>query len=947
MKLKRFAHVTRSSMLLGVSVFAGLASGVAAPEPPAPDFEKEIVPILEFNCISCHRDGNAEGGLRMDSLDWMLRGGDGGAGVVAGKPLESLIVERAALPAGDSDIMPPEGKPLAAKEIDALRRWIAAGASWPKDRHLIARERSDYLPPAPLPPRERKIREVKVFPASVQLDSQRDRQSLVVLARYDNDTTEDVTAHAEFVLKDASLAERRKHTFYPLRDGQTELVAKVAGFEVKVPLTVKAAATRPPVTFELDVLPIFMRERCNTGDCHGSARGKDGFMLSLFGYDPQGDYYRVTREMSGRRINLAIPEESLLVEKSIETVPHTGGKLFEGGSESWLTMVEWLRAGAPEDPANLPEVVDLEVFPHQLLLEGEGAKQQLTVRAKYSDGTDRDVTQWAVYVTNNEPTAAVHEDGVITAGARGEAFVMARYETFTRGSQVIVIPKGLRYERPVIPQNNYVDQLVHEKLHKLRMIQSELCSDEEFLRRAFVDVVGMVPSPEEYASFMADKNPKKRDALVDNLLTRKEFFELWVMKWAELLQIRSASNVAEGLSYKSALLYFNWLQERIAGNVPMDQIVRELLGSTGGTFSNPPTNYYNTERDLLKVAENAAQVFMGYRLQCAQCHNHPFDRWTMNDYYGWAAFFSQIGRKRADDPREEIIFNRASGETKHPVSKKDVVPQFLGGTVAQAPGKDRREIMAAWLTGPENPHFARNIANLVWAHFFGIGIVDPVDDVRVSNPASNPELLDTLAGKLVEYKYDFRRLVRDICTSRTYQLSVRSNESNRDDEKNFSKARVRRMRAEVLLDVITQATGTQNKFRGLPLGARAVQIADGTTSNYFLQTFGRATRETVCSCEVRMDPSLSQALHLINGETVTSKIVQGGLVKKAMDAGKTNEEIIADLYVRCLSRKPTQEENGTVLDQLKKSGAQPAARQQILEDLFWALLNSKEFIFNH
>lgn len=947
MKTKYFHDHDRMAGILSGLLLIWLIPWCVGGENPAADFAKEIVPILELNCVECHRDGKDEGGLRMDTRDGLLRGGDGGAGVVAGKPDEGLIMERVTLPADDSDIMPPKGDPLTSREIEALKRWISAGAAWPEDRVLIARNRADDQPPAPLPAGGPPIREVVVYPPAIQLDHQNDRQSVVVMARYQNDTTQDLTAHTEFALANPALAERRKHTFHPLQDGETQLVAKVAGFEVKVPVAVKGAKVRPPVRFELDVLPVLMRENCNTGDCHGSARGKDGFMLSLFGYDPKGDYYRITREMNGRRINLAIPEESLLVEKSIEAVPHTGGKLFESGSESWQTMVDWLRAGAPEDPADLPKVVDLEVYPQQLVLEGEGVSHQLTVRAKYSDGTDRDVTNRAVYVTNNEPVAAAGEDGLVKAGSRGEAFVMARYETFTKGTQVIVIPKGLKYERPRLPENNYVDKLVHEKLHKLRIIPAEVCTDEEFLRRAYIDIVGQVPAPEEYAAFTQDKNPEKRDALVDRLLVRKEFTEMWVMKWAELLQIRSTDNVAQGLSYKAALLYFNWLQDRIAGKVPMDQIVRELLGSTGGTFANPPTNYYNTERDLLKVSENVAQVFMGFRLQCAQCHNHPFDRWTMEDYYGWAAFFSQIGRKRAEDPREEVIFNRGSGETKHPVDNRNIAPRFLGGAVASAPGKDRREVMAGWLTSPDNPYFSKNIANLVWAHFFGIGIVEPVDDVRVSNPASNPELMDALAAKLVEYDYDFRRLVRDICTSRTYQLSVRSNDTNRDDLKNFSKARVRRMRAEVLLDVITQVTETQNKFKGLPLGARAVQVADGTTSSYFLQTFGRATRETVCSCEVRMEPSLSQALHLINGETVTRKIAEGGLVKTAIAAGQSNEQIVTGLYIRCVSRQPSKEEMAKILGQLQPAEGKADVRQQVLEDLFWALLNSKEFMFNH
>tara|TARA_R110002096_G_scaffold16106_34_gene55259 strand:- start:17101 stop:19917 length:2817 start_codon:yes stop_codon:yes gene_type:complete len=927
------------------------AATAFAAENPGFDFYRDIAPILEFQCVECHQADKIKGDLRMDTHEWIMKGGDSGAAIVPGKPEESSIIDRITLPEDDVDVMPPEGGTLSEKEIALLENWIKAGAPWPENAQLIAKNPDDYKGPQPLPDRGKKIKEVKVYPEAVALETGKDRQSLVVVAKYEDDTTYDVTANTEFVLGKPEMAEKRKHTFYPKANGETELKAKVGGIEVSVPFKVSEAEVRKPTSFKLDVMPVFMRENCNTGECHGSARGQDGFMLSLFGYDPDGDYHRVTREMNGRRINLAIPEESLLVEKSIESVPHTGGKLFEKGSESYKTMVDWLAAGANKDEGDLPEVVDIDVMPHQLLLEGDGTNHQLTVRAKYSDGTDRDVTHLAVFITNNQPTADVSKDGLITAGKRGEAFVMARYDTFTVGSQVIVIPEGLEYKRPTIPSNNYIDELVHEKLHKLRMVPSEICEDDIFLRRVFIDVLGQLPERDDYDAFVASKDPKKREKLVDQLLDRKEFTEMWVMKWAELLQIRSSGNVNQGLSYKAALLYFNWLQEKIADNVPMDEIVQDLLASTGGTFENPPTNYYNTERDQLKVAENVAQVFMGFRLQCAQCHNHPFDRWTMDDYYGWASFFTQIGRKSTEDPREQIIYNRGSGDAKHPVGNRSVKPQFLGGTALtddQLKGKDRRELMAQWMTAPENPYFRTNIANIVWSHFFGAGIIDPVDDVRVSNPPSNPELLTALGNKFVEYKYDFRKVVRDICNSRTYQLSTKANGTNKDDLTNFSKARVRRMRAEVLLDTITQVTETKNKFKGLPLGARAVQVADGNTSNYFLQTFGRASRETVCSCEVRMDPSLSQALHLMNGSTVTSKIDGGALVRRLMTEKKlTPEQIVEDLYIRCVSRKPTADEMKAVTEQVKAIGDDPKQQELVLNDVFWALLNSKEYLFNH
>ncbi len=427
---------------------------------------------------------------------------------------------------------------------------------------------------------------------------------------------------------------------------------------------------------------------------------------------------------------------------------------------------------------------------------------------------------------------------------------------------------------------------------------------------------------------------------MDQLLARKEFADLWVMKFAELLEIRSRDNIVYP---KAAELYFEWLRDQMVTNAPLDRIVRELLTGSGSNFRTPAANYYQIEPDTLKLAENTAQIFMGMRIQCAQCHNHPFDRWTMNDYYGFAAFFSQVGRKPSDDPRETIVFDRPSGEVKHPVTGADMRPKFLGGEVPEIKGQTRREVLAKWLTSPDNPYFARNLANMLWGHFIGRGIIEPVDDVRISNPAANPELLNALAAKLVEYHYDFKKLVRDICTSRTYQLASRANDSNASDDRNFSRAAIRRIRAELLLDCVSQVTETQDKFPGLPRGARAVQIADGNTGTYFLTTFGRASRTTVCSCEVKIDPNLSQALHLLNGDTLQSKIEQGGVVKRLLKEGRSPEQVVEELYLRCLSRKPTADE----ATRLKTFLCADAKTEQVLDDLFWSLLNSKEFVFNH
>ncbi|MGE3818736.1 MAG: DUF1549 domain-containing protein [Isosphaeraceae bacterium] len=796
--------------------------------------------------------------------------------------------------------------------------------------------------PAPSPAPTSGVVKLNVFPSDVQLSAARDRQSLVVQALYADGITRDVTTESTITPANPALLRREGSTFHPVADGETTLDVGFADHLIRVPVKVANATLDTPISFRLDVMPVFMKAGCNTGSCHGAARGKDGFRLSLFGFDPAGDHFRLTRELSGRRVNLFSPTESTLLEKADGSVPHTGGKRFERSSEHFQTLARWIEAGVPDDDlGKLPTVVAVELSPKEAVLDGEGSTQRMTVRARYSDGTDRDVTSLSVFLSNNDGSASVDDSGLVTAGTRGEAFVMARFETFTVGSQFIVLPRGLAFEAPDEPEANYVDTLVAAKLNKLRITPSPVCSDEVFVRRVFLDIVGLPPTAEEFEAFLASKEPDKRARLIDALLERKEFSEIWVGKWAESLQIRS--NVNGIANYKGMFLYYNWLVEKLSKNTPMDEMVRELLGANGGTFKNPATNFYQTTTDTLLLTENVAQVFMGMRIQCAQCHNHPFDRWTQNDYYGFAAFFSQIGRKQSDDYRETIVFNSGGGEMAHPVGGAVMKPKFLGGETPDTAGKDRRVLLANWLASPQNPWFATSFANRVWAHFLGVGIVEPIDDFRVSNPASNPELLEELGKRFTASKYDLKQLVRDVCNSRTYQRSTQRNESNELDDRNFSHGLVRRIKAESLLDAISAVTETKDKFQGLPLGARAVQLADGGASTYFLTTFGRATRETVCSCEVKMEPTLSQALHLLNGDTINAKIKQGGVIERLVATRKFPEERLVDLYVRCLSRKPTREE----LDKLIPLFGEGANVTQALEDVFWALLNSREFLFNH
>ena len=783
------------------------------------------------------------------------------------------------------------------------------------------------------------LTEIRAFPSSVDLRTRRDRQSIVVQALFDDGTTRDVTGEAAFTVANPALIELRQATARPAADGGTTLKLAWGGKELTLPVTVTNAAVERPTSFKLDVMPVFMKGGCNSGACHGAARGKDGFRLSLFGFDPDNDHRRLTTELIGRRINLAVPEESLLLEKALGKVPHGGGQRFGPETEMYDILLRWLKAGAPADGSDVARCTALEIQPSQMVMESN-TTQRVTVRATYSDGTHADVTSMGLYLSNNDPVAKISPEGIVSSAQRGEAFVMARYATFTVGSQVIVIPRGLKYTWPPTPENNYIDQLVDAKLKKLRLTPSGICADGTFLRRAYLDITGTVPTPGEVEAFAADPAKDKRDHLIDQLLGRKEFIDLWVMKWAELLQIRSSAN---RVSYKAALLYYNWLADNLAANRPINEVVMELLTASGGTFKNPPANYYQNETDTIKTAENVAQVFMGIRIQCAQCHNHPFDRWTMNDYYSFAAFFSRIGRKGGEDPRETIVFAADGGEVNHPVDKRVMPPKFLGGAQPDCKDEDRRAVLARWLVAPENPFFARNLVNIIWSHFMGRGIIEPVDDARASNPASNPELLAALAGHFTDQHFDFKQLVREICRSRAYHSASEPNDDNAGDTRDFSHAPVRRLRAEVLNDVVSQVTETRDKFQGLPRGAHAVQIADGAVSTYFLTTFGRASRETCAASEVKTDPTLSQALQLLNGEVTHQKIQEGGLVARWLKEGKTPAQIIENLYLRCFGRKPDAAETAKLSDSLKDE----PQKEPALNDVFWALLNSKEFLFNH
>lgn len=780
---------------------------------------------------------------------------------------------------------------------------------------------------------------IKVFPEQVEIPYLTDDQRFVVHALLADGSTRDVTHEILITGMDDGIASVRNGLIHPLQSGKTSFTLTYGGLSTSMEVEVMEGVADRPVSFRNDVIAVLTRAGCNTGKCHGAASGKDGFRLSLFGYDPAGDHFRLTREIPGRRIQLADPQNCLLINKATGDVPHTGGGLIPRESQGYSTIMRWLAEGAKADPPGTPTPVGIEVFPPKAVMSKPGESQTLAVFARYDDGTVRDVTELSVFLSNNDASATVTENGLVEGTGPGTAFILARFDEFTAGSFMIVRP-GRTYAAPDFKPANDIDEMIRDRWVDLHLQPSELCSDETFIRRVYLDTVGTLPTPEETQRFLEDPSEDKRSKIIDDLVGREAFLDMWTLRLAELLLIRRAN----GLSEKALMGYDAWLRERVKGGVTVDQIVRQLIPATGSTFENPPTSYFQTETTPQLIAENIAQSFLGMRLQCAQCHNHPFDRWTMDDYYGFAAFVSQVGYKQGKDPREITIYDTGEGTLQHPVPGREIRPKFLGGDYPQLPpGTDYRVILADWITSKENTAFSENLANVIWEQLMGIGIITPVDDVRVSNPPSNPDLLKLLGEKLVAYDYDVRPLAREILNSKVYQLTTKANDWNRWDNRDFSHAHVRRVRAEVLLDCINQVTETSDTYSGLPLGGRAIEIPDGRSNNYFLETFGRSDRSTACSCEVSTAPTLSQALHLLNGETTSGKIEQGGLVDRLLEHGSEPIEVAEALYLRCFCRMPTEVEREKITTTL----ASASDVRQELVDLFWALLNSNEFVFNH
>ena len=714
-----------------------------------------------------------------------------------------------------------------------------------------------------------------------------------------------------------------------------------------------ANAERP--SFKLDVMPVFMRYGCNAGDCHGAARGKDGFMLSLFGYDPEGDHYRLTEQYPGRRVNVASPKDSLLLNKAIGAVAHTGGKRFDRKAEAYTIIRDWIAAGAQPDPDSTPAVEGIRMIPAQIEFESSDKSIQTKIMATYSDGSERDVTRWCRFFSSNAGVVSIDDAGNVQASRAGGAHVFARFARFTEGSEVIVLPKS-KFDWPNPPENNYIDQLVFEKLRKLQIRPSELCSDEHFLRRATIDLTGMLPTPEEYKAFLLDQGKGKRQRKIDELIAREDFAELWAAKWGEWLRIRGDTNPSRGNSMKAAWVYFYWLRDQFVEDRPLNELFADLITGTGSNLRDPPSNFYTMLPDATDpgvLGKDVAQLTLGIQTGCAECHNHPFDRWTMDDYYGWTSFFTGVQRKFGREGRETLIsVNVEADLAKHLIDGRPMPHRFLGGDAPSIADNDPRRVLADWLTSKSNRLFRRNMANRVWEHFFGRGIVQPIDDVRISNPASNDPLLEELGRRFAQqHDYKLRDLVRDICNSRTYQLSAQTNDSNRSDNEFFSRAMVRRPRADVLFDCICQAMDHKPKLRRSSK-SKAIDLFDGGVredyNHYFYTTFGQAPRQSVCACETSNDANLSQTLHLMNGETIQRAIRDhSGLIPRLVKSKADEpEKLISELYVRALCRQPSEMELQAILRERPEESDYNTLRTYY-SGVLWALLNSSEFLFNH
>jgi hypothetical protein len=723
------------------------------------------------------------------------------------------------------------------------------------------------------------------------------------------------------------------------------------------PLTNTVSA---PVSFRNDVMAVLSKAGCNAGTCHGNKNGKAGFKLSLRGQDPSADYVSLTRDLMARRTNPLQPEESLMLLKATARVAHEGGLRFKRDSMEYGILRQWIVQGLPNDLEMAPQLRAIEVRPATKVLIEPEDRVQLEVRARFSDGSTHDVTSLAVIEPANTLVKVAPQGAVVRENPSrfGEATVLVRYLQCQAPVRLAFVPKRPGFQWRNVPANNYIDEHIMAKLRTLRMNSSDLCPDAVFVRRAYLDLLGILPTPEQARAFIADRRRGKRAELIDQLLERPEFAEFWALKWADLLRVE-----AHSLDQKGVQNFYHWIRRGIIENKPLDQFVRELISARGSTYNNPAANYFRPHRNALARGRAAAQVFLGTRLQCAECHNHPSDRWTQDDYYDWAALFAGVRYRVIENNREissdehewngeQMVVVRREGSIKNPRTGQNAEPRLLGASVKLSDEADSLEALAQWLTSPDNAWFARVQVNRIWSQLMGRGLVDPPDDFRATNPASHPELLEALGKDFVKHGFDVRRLIRLIMNSRTYQLSSEPNETNQDDETNFSRALVRRLVAEQLLDCQSQVIGVPLKFAGYPVGLRAAQLPGvrpeskgkrrANQLDQFLEVFGKPPRLLTTDEERSCECNMGQAFQMISGPAVTELLAQKeNRVSRLLANGKSNREILDEFFWTSLTRAPSEAELRDLLRLLE--GAED--RRAELEDILWGLLNSKDFLF--
>ena len=779
----------------------------------------------------------------------------------------------------------------------------------------------------------------EVRPPSVELIGPGAVRGFLVHARRADGRDLDLTHRVTYRTESPHFRVDGRGVLRAVSDGTGEV--EIAYGDQRKRIEVRVAQTGVPRAFhfEDDVLPILSKYGCNASGCHGKAEGQNGFKLSVFGFDPSADFAALTKEGRGRRTFVAASERSLLLTKASGGIPHGGGVRIALDSREYNTLKGWIAAGTPLGKPDAARVARIEIQPAQAVLAADSS-QQLRVVAYYSDGRQVDVTSIVKYQSNSEGLASVDAAGVVRIGAvPGQVAVMATYMGAVDTFQALIPREQAIEDYPAVSETNFIDGLVHTKLKKLNIIPSGHADDAEYLRRTYLDIIGTLPTVEQAREFLQDERADKRALLVDGLLKRPEYAVFWAMKWSDLLRVDRRA-----LGHKNAYEYYTWIRESFARNRPYDQFVTDILALQGPTKQAPQVNFYRVVGDAGKLASAVSQIFLGIRIECAQCHHHPFDRWSQRDYYGMSALFQQVNRKGTT--RGELMLAAGDPETKHPRTGQPIYAYPLGEPMPEkSPPGDRRGVLVNWMTSPQNRWFASNLVNRMWAHFMGRGLVEPVDDVRDTNPPSNPELMKALADHFVASGFDIHQLIRTITASRTYQRSSQPNTTNQDDEQNYSRALLKRLDAEVLFDAVCDVTGHDEKFVGVPHGYRAIELWDSAVDHYFLSLFGRPSRKTACECERVGEPTVGQVLHVLNSPEIAAMIGhEAGHVTRLVDTTKTDQELVQGLYLMFFSRFPNTAELETALNYFQQS---PGSRREDAEDLSWSLMNTLEFVFNH